>query len=413
MPPASEAASPTSSLRSAIPFLIGCAIFLALMELIGTGAMKGRTSGPDFRSFYTAGYMVRTHPSTLYDLSEQKRLQDMLVFPTDVALPFFHPPYEALVYAPFSLLPYHAAYYSFIVFNVLLLIGAFFAARDAFSRSIAGVQSETAPGLMLLLFIPVVIAVWHGQDSILFLLLAALTWRELARGRDLPAGCILALALFRFQLALPIALLMLIRRGWKFGAGFAAAGALVAAACFTLVGRTGIAQWRELLAAGSLSSDTGAIAQRAMAIYPPAMPNLFGLLYGCGAKALSPHAAFVLTAIVSLAIVLWSIGLVRRAPSVEAAFGFALVCAVMVSYHLYLHDASLLLLAMALLAPFTARGVVGLCYWLPLAIFFLAGTNWYFVLALPALALLFVPLRNSQRAAEMIAPQRGDAKAVL
>jgi hypothetical protein len=59
----------------------------------------------DFRQLYTAGYMVRSgHASELYVYDAQKAFQDTLISREQIALPFNHLAYEALLYAPFSLL---------------------------------------------------------------------------------------------------------------------------------------------------------------------------------------------------------------------------------------------------------------------------------------------------------------------
>ena len=118
--------SPTASAerqrKDATPFLIAACIFLVLAEIGGYFASKSVARSPDFRSFYAAGYMVRTQPSQLYDVARQKQVQDTLVAPTAIPLPFFHPSYEALLYAPFSLLKFRAAYLSFMFFNVIFLV---------------------------------------------------------------------------------------------------------------------------------------------------------------------------------------------------------------------------------------------------------------------------------------------------
>ncbi len=171
----------------------------------------------DFRQFYAAGYMVRTQTAALYDLQRQKQVQDTLVSSLPLPLPYVHPSYEALFFAPLSLLNYRAAYLVFICINVLLLGTTFFIARPWFSH-VPGLQPR--PGLMFFLFVPVIIAVWQGQDSLLFLLLCCSAWAQLQRGRDALAACLLALCLFRFQLVIPLAVLIAVRQRPRFSAAF-------------------------------------------------------------------------------------------------------------------------------------------------------------------------------------------------
>src|SRR5438477_4643311 len=86
-------------------------------------AILGRA---DFRHLYTAGYIVRTgQASKLYDYETEKALQNTLVSPGTIALPFNHLAYEALLFVPFSLVRYSIAYFLFMGFNVALLGVAF------------------------------------------------------------------------------------------------------------------------------------------------------------------------------------------------------------------------------------------------------------------------------------------------
>src|SRR5256885_10205153 len=69
-----------------------------------------RDGHSDFRHLYTAGYMVRTgHSRDLYDYQAQMKFQDALVSRAQIALPFNHLAYEALLFVPFSFVSYRAA----------------------------------------------------------------------------------------------------------------------------------------------------------------------------------------------------------------------------------------------------------------------------------------------------------------
>jgi ABC-type polysaccharide/polyol phosphate export permease len=61
----------------------------------------------------------------------------------------------------------------------------------------------------------------------------------------------------------------------------------------------------------------------------------------------------------------------------------------LVSQHMYLHDASLLLLPLALCAKRVPNALLATCYLLPAAVFFFAGSPWFFLCAVPILGLLF------------------------
>ena len=59
----------------------------------------------------------------MYDLALQEQAQHAL---TSGFMPFYHPSYEALLFAPFSLLNYHSAYLSFLAFGMLFADGVIF-----------------------------------------------------------------------------------------------------------------------------------------------------------------------------------------------------------------------------------------------------------------------------------------------
>lgn len=67
--------------------------------------------------------MVRTGDGhRLYDYDENRKVQSEKVGPSELALPFIHLAYEALLFVPFSLLIYQSAHYSFLIINFLVLI---------------------------------------------------------------------------------------------------------------------------------------------------------------------------------------------------------------------------------------------------------------------------------------------------
>lgn len=351
-----------------------------MMELIGVGFARDQSHGAlDFRSFYSAGYQVRTHPLQLYDLRQEALIQNSTAPNEHGVLPYYHLPYEALMYAPFSFLSYRTAYLAFIAFNMLLLMAAFFAARPVFSSIVPWWQPR--PGLMFFVYVPLMAAMIQGQDSILFLLLCCLALRQMESGKDASAGCLLALALFKFQIALPIAALIAIRRGWRFSSGFLLTAVAVGVSCTAIVGRAGVASLIRLL------TNTTSVAEGSAGIYPAAMPNLSGFLYACGTRILPPHLAFVIVAVCSLGLFVWCARMVRRGEQ-NIAFSIAVLCGLLVSYHLYIYDLTLALLPAALLPGRTQRYLLLALFGLPIALLLLGSKSWLVLLALPVLAML-------------------------
>ena len=164
----------------------------------------------DFRNFYSAGYMVRAGDArSLYSYETEKVYQDRLISQESLALPFIHPAYEALLFVPLSLLPFHAAYFAFLAVNLGLLAICYRLLRSHM-RNLAAVW-HGLPAAMFL-FLPIAGTLMKGQDSILLLTLITAATLCLGERREFSAGALLALGLFRFQVVIPIAVLFLIWR---------------------------------------------------------------------------------------------------------------------------------------------------------------------------------------------------------
>jgi hypothetical protein len=388
-----EHASPAT----AKPFVWGWCVLLVVMMLLGAAfASSGINEKWDFRSFYAAGYLMRTHPNQIYDLAQQERVQHAIISNDGFVLPFYHPCYELLLIAPFSFLKYQPAYFAFLAFNLLLLLAIFFATRPTFSSILPIYQPR--PGFMLFIYMPIMLTMTFGQDSILLLLLVCIAWQQLESGKNVIAGCVLALALFKFQIALPLAVLVGLRCGWRFIGGFLAAAAGVAVVCVGIAGKNGTADFgRLLLNAGSAIGKT-ASAEVSIGVYPSAMPNIAGLLYAAGGRFLPSARAFnALALLCSLGVFAWCARVVRRCDS-GAAFSIAILCGLMVSHHLFLYDMTLVILAVAILGTRTPQYILIPVFGLPIVLlpFWL---NSFFLMAIPVLAMLIYTLVTTQRGA--------------
>jgi hypothetical protein len=313
--------------------------WLAFVPLVNQGYV-------DFRHLYTAGYMARTgHAHELYDYHAQKAFQDELVSPFPIATPFIRPAYQALVFAPFSLLGYRAAYYAFLVFNLVLLGIAFRFLRPQMDN-LAKVY-QWLPAAMVLSFIPVGVALMQGQDSIVLLTLLAGAAAALERDRDWTAGLLVGLGLFKFQIVIPIALLFLIWRRWRFSAGFALSAALAGSVSFWLVGFAESEIYVRSLVSMNLAGIP-AVNQFRFPIPRGQMANLSGLIFGLANAHLSEFwmkaGTVAASALVLLLVAAIAHGKQRRAD----ALLIAITASTVVSYYLLLHDLSVLLIPVAL-----------------------------------------------------------------
>src|ERR1700681_1919101 len=114
--------------KTIYPFVAASAALCLLIVLASlfVGIRIGISGRADFRCLYAAGYLVRSgDASHLFDYDAQRSIENAHVSVEDVALPFNHAPYEALLFAPLTLLPYRWAYVIVLVGNLCLLALAF------------------------------------------------------------------------------------------------------------------------------------------------------------------------------------------------------------------------------------------------------------------------------------------------
>ncbi len=321
--------------------IIFCMQFLAWLTFLPK-ALRGHA---DFRQLYVAGYMVRTgHRTQLYDYAAQAYFQNTLVSNDERALPFIRPAYQALMFVPFSLLPYRTAYLGFLLLNVLLLALAFLILQPRL-RGLSRVWPGLPPALFLG-FYPVALALMQGQDSILLLALLAAALVSLERNRDLTAGALAGVGLFKFQIVVPIVLLFLLWRRWRFVKGFMFSAILVGLLSFITSG------WAEtvVFVHSLLSVGAGLPAVPGKINFPlriNIMANLRGLVYGLASLRASRLWLQVTTLLLSSLVVISMRARGRQQPGGDALI-LAITAGVVVSYYLFIHDLSILLIPIVL-----------------------------------------------------------------
>ncbi len=311
---------------------------LLLLELVICLGFRSsiRSGAIDFRGYYTAGAMLRTHNAALlYDSPTEQRLQNALVAPAQFTLLFFAPPFAALPFAPLSLAPYKTALALFALLNLALLALTVRIMRPHL-RALSARWRPT-PALLFLSFLPVGLTLVMGQLSILVLLICSLAFTLLETEQPLLAGLVFSLALMKLQLALPVAILFLLWKRWRFTLGFLLGAASLAALSAAILGPHNLPSYLHSIT--HTSALAGTTLQSTVGIGPRRMPNLYGLFF-----TLTPtnRLATALTLIASLALLAW-------AATRRASFPLALLVALLVSYHLYPCDLTLLLLPISLL----------------------------------------------------------------
>jgi len=369
----------------------------------------------DFTIFYTAGKILsRGQGAYLYDNALQFRTQQEFAPYTAIRkgpLPYNHVPVEAVIFVPFTKLPYFQAYVLWDLFSLLVLGAALFVLRP----HLAALRSQPVllGVLLALAFFPVFVALVQGQDVMVLLLLFALTYCALKRNASFAAGCWLGLGLFRFTLVLPLALILARRSPLRLLGGFALAGSLMAAGSAMVVG------WK-----ATLLYPSYVLRVERLWVGPVTavdMPNLRGLIQTALSGSVFPWVIPGLTVALSVAL-LWSCSTRWKLSSDDAqfdlSFSLALIAAVLASYHAYTHDWSVLLIPVLLIANY-CRMRPTRCGWAmtaPMFVSFLSPLYALFLfrmklacfLAIVPLAWFWVIAREMSRSSQQPEVQIGD-----
>lgn len=306
----------------------------------------------DFSEFYAAGTMVRDGLGhSLYDLRLQAEYQWR-----DAAIHAFYlrPPFEALLFIPFSYLTYRAAYSVWVLISLLLLAASVLLIEREVQLSRAltmytrGITVD--PGLMLVVFLtfaPTMNCFLIGQDTMLLLAIYTLSFVLLRGGKPASAGCVLALGLFKFHLVIPFAIVFLLRRQWAFLKGFTLVGAI-------------------LVAMSVLIGGFGVFGSYARVFFDPVYQQVIGgfqTQYAANIRgftslvggAFLPRFLLLTTIAVTSALVLWLAAMRSGDETMEYSFAIAVIASLMTGIHLFFYDVSLLLLPTAIICGQLAK----------------------------------------------------------
>ncbi len=340
-------------------------IFIGLIPMVRNGHV-------DFRNLYVAGWMLRSgYAQQLYDYGSQKDFQDSLVSREEVALPFIRPAYQALLFAPFSYLGFRAAYLCFLLFN-LGLVGLCFCLMRPRMHWLKCLH-PAAP-LAIFTFPPLAVALFQGQDSIFLLTLLCIAVVALDKHKPMSAGMLVGLGLFKFQIVIPIAVLFMIWRKWKFLLGFILSASLLSIASTLLVGTRASAFYvRSLISIGTSKGLSSGLT-----LQVSHMANLHGLIFGLFGTHISRNLSLCAIAVLSAVVLLLSAK--YRALGGDA-LAFAIITSVLVSYYMFIHDLSPLLIPLAFLRGSLTR--MALVFIAPVLMAF--APSFFFLACLPIL----------------------------
>jgi len=347
----------------------------------------------DFPVFYSNAQMVREgQAAQVYDFAAENSFVQRV---SDVArAPNNHLPYELLIFIPFTYLGFAAAHLLWTLVCLGMLVGVAALIRSAIST---GLSFRDAL-LTTLAFFPVWYCLLQGQDSILLVLLFAISFWLWKRGRVDVAGFALAMGLFRPQLVLPFVLVAFLAGKWRFIRGFIPGAVLVLLVSVSVVGIHGMADYARILLSQGTQGSASALAQQ-WQVHLGLMPTLRGLLWIVLPDCVPGNVGSLLLISGTMAGLLWAAKGLRGVKAGEAfdmAFATAVAAVALLSFHSLPHDFSLMILPLLIaggaFASVVDRAEHGNPYsWVTVG-FLLFFTPLYFVLIFAEkIGLLFLP----------------------
>ncbi len=379
------------------PLLIGVQLLAWIFFL--PQSLHGHTS---FRQLYTAGYMVRTgHAHELYDYTAQKFFQDQLVSREAILMPFIRPPFDALVFVPFSFLSYSSAYVVFLILSVGLLAVSVRLLRP-WTKNLRA-SHKWLPIAIFASFVPVASALMLGQDSVLLLALLSASMFALDKERNFTAGALAALGLFKFHLLIPLALLLLCWKRFRFFAGFSSVAAVLVVISIMVASPGQIRLYaRSLLNIGQ-GGNGGAHELLRYPLPITMMASVHGLVNEIFEAPSIQRTMF--TILLVAGVMLWIAIAVPRTCPIQWMVSIALTTAVLVSYYLFIYDLTILLLPLTVAlnrstAPF--RGKNGRLLSAACILVFLSPaclilwTDYFYLVSLPVFFFLFMLVKSAK-----------------
>ena len=304
--------------------LIGLAINQFRIVLESWGMVFRRPGFADFGNYYLYA-QVGLHQgwNHLYDLAAQRqewlRLGGADVIPW---FPIIYPPPLPWLVAPFTLLPLPVAFACWTA----LLLGCVILAWRLVVPTRSRLARWTALAAMLAVM-PVLYALILGQILILELAAIAAAWWLASRGRELPAGILLTVLVFKPQVAflVPAALLLIGR--WRTVAVWLTGSALIATVALVTTGIDGLHDYADRI------SDASATPPQ---FFVPTQLTLGGL-FG--------HDVLTLTVSALLVALTMAAAYRHRGEGPAVPVACALVGSMLVTPYLHQQDLATLLLA--------------------------------------------------------------------
>jgi hypothetical protein len=320
------------------PMVIAGALFLASAVGIALAPFikRAQIENSDFVNFYVGASIVRSGDGAQLYQQDTQRAMLRSVLGRESIQYFLHPPFEAAALAPLASLSIERAFVVWTTINVAVLA----LLPLVLVPCIPLVARRPYLGLLGFFFLPALIALTLGQDSILLLFVVSLSYLLMHKKMDVGAGLALALASIKFQYPIVLIPLLLMSRKWKVVAGLGLGCAALASVSALVIGWRGFSDYFRFVHSVDVMGGAGAPN-------PALMINVRGFLAGTG---WAPHS-LVYAAAGAVLLLGLAVVCARAAPvTQENGLVFAVYVAVALTAAPYAHfpDMTLLLLAVLL-----------------------------------------------------------------
>jgi hypothetical protein len=332
-----------SSVRAVI---IVAGLFFVAMMLVGS-AHLGLKGANDFAPIYVGTQLVGTGdlytPEPYYGFLRQR------FGGINESLRYTRPPHLAVLFWPLGRLPYDTAHLIWTLLRAAAVAGFLLLWRRPSRRDAV---------MFTALSLPLGISFLNGQDTPFLLLWIALAVHLRDKGRPFLTGLVFALCAAKFHLFVLLPLLLLGQRRWRMTAGLATGAAGLLAVSFAVAGAAWPLEYFATLTDGRVHPGV------------ENMPNLHGVFAGL------PQAT-LLEILAGTAVVVGAWQVVWRS-SFEVGLAAVLTGGVLLSYHAYRADCTVLLPAALLVLaanPSLATRVLGTLLLTPVLYTAMAGSG--------------------------------------
>jgi hypothetical protein len=230
-------------------WLVGLAAALFILTMaIGNGVLPAEKAltpddmGLDFLPFYTAASFVRAGASDrIYDLPPLYAAEHATAQTEHLSLgqraggPFWNPPFYAALLTPLAAMPYRHALLLWTLINIAALLLAIRLLVRMLPPQATWHTRALVP-LLVLVSMPFIQAISHGQNTFMSLLLVTMVvtlWRQ---RRAVLAGAVCGLLFYKPQLAAVGAIVLALDLGWRAAAATGAVGLAFVLVCLAMPG---------------------------------------------------------------------------------------------------------------------------------------------------------------------------------